>query len=158
MERATKSFIKYTLLFTIGVFISICLSDRSETLSRTIFLITLGLYSLVVMGEIYTNIGRVRAQLSLRYPVYRAEIETIKSEIDKISEGKESSYLSFILRNILKERIRNNCGTINFDDEAILRKVLDDEKLINLLTDKKFSVKSLEEFEEIIESIERCCK
>ena len=152
-----RSFIKYSILFGFGILLSIYLFDTNMGLSKIIFLISLSLYALVLVGEVLANSRKVKHEdINIKY-FYGGEIQSLKDELDIIEKGIRSNYIVHVLREIIYEKIKVKYDYVNFDDYEALKEIIKDDEILSLLVNKDFSISNLDKLEEMLKRIERCC-
>ncbi len=152
------NFIKYSLIFGIGVSLSVYLLDSNNGLSKLLFLLSIGLYALIVVGEVFASARRITYRdMNTRYN-YLSEIQSLENELKVLEKSIRSNYMLHYLKDLVLERIRIKYGNINFDNYEKMKNIVVDDKVLRLLTDKNFSISSLDEVEDILIRIERCCK
>jgi len=152
-----RSFIKYSILFGFGILLSIYLFDTNMGLSKIIFLISLSLYALVLVGEVLANSRKVKHEdINIKY-FYGGEIQSLKDELDIIEKGIRSNYIVHVLREIIYEKIKVKYDYVNFDDYESLKEIIKDDEILRLLVNKDFSISNLDKLEEMLKRIERCC-
>lgn len=152
-----RCFIKYSILFGFGILLSIYLFDTNTGLSKIIFLISLSLYALVLVGEVLANSRKVKHKdINIKY-FYGGEIQSLKDELDIIEKGIRSNYIVHVLREIIYEKIKVKYDYVNFDDYESLKEIIKDDEILSLLVNKDFSISNLDKLEEMLKRIERCC-
>ena len=152
-----KTFTKYSILFGLGILLASYLSDINVGLSTALSITSLFLYILVLIGEIFMDIKKIKHEnFNVGY-YYNNKIQSLRDELEAIEKGLKSRYMVNVIRDIIISRIRARYGYIDFDNSESLNKIIKDNKVLSLLTDKHSSINNLDELEEILRRVERCC-